>query len=1606
MMISTNSLKISKILSIGLPSEKGGKFKTSLFPILIVLSLFPLFANNPIEKDNKPLHIEGNKKRLTGFTFDCVSPTITGAFYASGIAQSGFVTLRISSVTGGATAIVVTNANGFSGGIASTTLTATQTSIQIPISFSGTSSTGTYTLNISSPNATNNCNVTVTVSPCSAYKPAITTNVPTTLCIGDSIKMTASSGTRYAWNTGETTASILKKTAGTYTVTVTSNGCTGVNSQTVSYNSNCEIGFCSGVLASNSYNITFGTGGRTNLASAVSGATTTHVYSPTGIIIDGQYAVTNNATEAGIWAANTSDHSGDGTTGRLMVINADNTPKECFRLPVSGLCPNLRYQFSAWIKSISNRPEQPNVTLEIRDAVTDSLLAVRGTSDIPFTGWIQYGLTFNTPANPNLIVVLRNNTKGGVNGNDLAIDDIQFAYCGPPVVLTMQGGAFDVSTGEGSACAGKLMTLKSDITPGYVRVPVYQWQESIDNGATWRDILGATSLNHTFTSDISFSDRKFKLLVAEAGKITTPRCRVESNVLSFKFLNGTGNITVTGSTTFCSGDSVVLTATNGLVYTWNTGENTASITKKAAGTYSVTITDGGSCVSTANKTVVVNPNPTVSIATVVNTNGTSTLTASAGVTYLWSTGERTAAISVNRAGNYTVTVTNSNGCSATSSKTIGNNKPPILTNGTPSVQEDIPLAGNVAPNASDLDGNLNPNSFSVTDVPKNGTIVMNPNGSFVYTPKPNFNGIDSVHYSVCDSTNTCTTATLIFNISAVNDAPTLTNARTTLLEDASLTSSVVLNANDIDGNLDVNSFAVTDNPLHGTITMNPNGSFVYTPKPNFNGVDSVHYKVCDVSGVCSSATLILTVTPVNDAPTLLNATPAFDEDLPYTSSVLPNAGDIDGNLNPNSFAVLNSPLHGTITMNPNGTYTYTPDLNFVGKDSVRYQVCDMNSVCTIAYIIFSISSVNDAPTLSNATPSVQEDVILTGSVSPNAKDVDNNLNPNSFTLLDSPQNGTIKMLPNGTYTYTPRADFYGVDSVHYQVCDLSGACVTATIIITVTPANDAPKAAITAPLVLEDLPVIFCGIVNDKDLGDIFNTRLCNMPKGSLNISINSNQLCIDYKPLKDFNGKDTICILVCDKGGLCDTVKIPINIIPINDPPSLVVNTLSVPADSTIAQCFLIADPDAQDGHSAFFCEAPKGTAQIKVENGNVCITYSTKFPNFENDTLCVILCDKAGACTQAYIPVTILPCADKTPPIINCPAPIEVSTLGTILSDSNGFIRQITLADNCNGVNLDFKIPTAIDDCSSPIVQQTSGLSSGGTFSKGLNVLSFETLDKSGKKAACRVDITVSTLQLIAVDNVSACINEMLNLQGKVLNLASYSWKGPQNINSTNPSLDFSPSNINQSGQYILSVTLGKNCVFKDTVNVNIHNAPKVFNDSFAIEMNGTLTDNVLKNDIVSNGLIYTLKTRDNTVNGTLNLKNDGSVTYQPTTGYTGIDKFTYEVCTDLCPNTCQKGTVVLTVGETDKKIYKGNEVITPNGDNFNETLIIEGLDANDAKNKSSIVIYSQWGELVFTAAPYKNNWKGTFKDLPLPDGTYYYIFKGEPKGEPLKSFITIFR
>ena len=142
------------------------------------------------------------------------------------------------------------------------------------------------------------------------------------------------------------------------------------------------------------------------------------------------------------------------------------------------------------------------------------------------------------------------------------------------------------------------------------------------------------------------------------------------------------------------------------------------------------------------------------------------------------------------------------------------------------------------------------------------------------------------------------------------------------------------NASTGDTYLAGSTFVATSTPSHGTVTMNADGTYTYTPSANYAGTDTFTYRVTDPSGQVATATETITITPpaiaaVNDSYT-----------TPYNTPVNGNASTADTFVPNSIFVATSTPSHGTVVMNADGTYTYTPSANYAGIDTFTYRVTD------------------------------------------------------------------------------------------------------------------------------------------------------------------------------------------------------------------------------------------------------------------------------------------------------------------------------------------------------------------------------------------------------------------------------------------------------------------------------------------------------------------------------------------------------------------------------------------------------------------------------------------------------------------------------------------
>jgi VCBS repeat-containing protein len=318
-------------------------------------------------------------------------------------------------------------------------------------------------------------------------------------------------------------------------------------------------------------------------------------------------------------------------------------------------------------------------------------------------------------------------------------------------------------------------------------------------------------------------------------------------------------------------------------------------------------------------------------------------------------------------------------------------------------------------------------------------------------PNPNFNGIDSFTYKANDgSADSPTAATVTITVTPVNDPPVAAGDAYSTLEDIALTvlaPGVLGNDNDVDG--DTLTAVLVSGPAHGSLTLNANGSFIYTPSPNFNGSDAFTYKANDGSADSNVATVSLTVTPVNDPPVANDDTASTAYQTPVTIDVLANDTDVDGDA---LTAILASgPANGSASCG--SVCTYTPNTGFAGSDSFTYQASDGRRLSNVATVTVTVGGAPNLPPVASddaygTTQGTTLNVAAPGVLS-------NDSDPEAGTLtavpVGGPASGNLTLSPDGSFSYAPDPAFTGFVTFTYQVSDGSLLSNVATVTITVSP---------------------------------------------------------------------------------------------------------------------------------------------------------------------------------------------------------------------------------------------------------------------------------------------------------------------------------------------------------------------------------------------------------------------------------------------------------------------------------------------------------------------------------------------------------------------------
>lgn len=403
-------------------------------------------------------------------------------------------------------------------------------------------------------------------------------------------------------------------------------------------------------------------------------------------------------------------------------------------------------------------------------------------------------------------------------------------------------------------------------------------------------------------------------------------------------------------------------------------------------------------------------------------------------------------------------------------------------------------------------------------------------GQLTYTPtNPDFYGSDTFTYIAVDSAGESVTGIAQVSVTPVNDAPVVIDDMVITSEDLGITIVVLANDTDVDGDaLQLSSFTPAAN---GTVVENGDGTFTYTPLANFHGTDRFTYLISDGNGATAAGSVIVTVESVNDIPVAKHDATATAVGMPIDIDLLANDVDVDGDQL--TVASITLASNGLVLSTDNGTVRYTPGPGFWGVDHFTYTVRDDHGGIAVGTVTVTVGyapvAVEDSETTAEDTPI--DIAVLTNDIDPEGGGL-------QVTDHTPATHGTLTSTGNGTFSYTPNADFTGNDSFTYTVIDQDGLSATGTVSLTVTPVNDAPVINDMDVITRANIPVTITLHGHDID-ADPLTFSIVTAP---LHGVLSGTPPDVTYTPDDDFSGYDSFIASAND--GVAESVPATITII------------------------------------------------------------------------------------------------------------------------------------------------------------------------------------------------------------------------------------------------------------------------------------------------------------------------------------------------------------------------------------------------------------------------------------------------------------------------------
>ncbi|HCH2797621.1 RTX toxin [Vibrio parahaemolyticus] len=788
-------------------------------------------------------------------------------------------------------------------------------------------------------------------------------------------------------------------------------------------------------------------------------------------------------------------------------------------------------------------------------------------------------------------------------------------------------------------------------------------------------------------------------------------------------------------------------------------------------------------------------------------------------------------------------------------------------------------------------------SLDAENGPKNGTVIVNNDGTVTYTPDDNYVGEDTFTYIVT-SGGMSESTTVEVNVTPVNDAPVAKDDIATTQEDTAVTIDVLPNDTDVDGDkLSIQSATVPE--AQGKVEI-VDGKLVFTPAENFNGDAEITYTLTD-GALTDQATVKVTVNAVNDTPVVESniADQALAEDFtPYTidlNTAFSDVDNVDGEL---TFSVSgNSNIQVAIV---NGIATITPTADWNGSETLTFTATDPSGESISQTVNFTVAPVADIvadkATVVEDTPTIIK-VLGNDTFEDDGKVV-------SLDTNNGPANGTVSVNPDGSVTYTPNDNYVGKDTFTYVVTS-GGVSESTTVEVNVTPVNDAPVAKDDIATTQEDTAVTIDVLPNDTDVdGDKLSIQSASVPEAQGKVEIVDGKLV--FTPAENFNGHAEIIYTVTD-GELTDEAKVTVTVNPVNDAPTIKVDAVESITEDAVNTDTVVATLTVRD------TDTPEDQLTVSLENNSngyfVLVGDEVKLTQAGVDAVNNDELNLKDLTISASVSDGVNPTANDSDSLIvnrvNDAPTVENAIADQELSED---FATYTIDLNDAFKDSDSALNFSVSGNSNVLVSIENGIATISPTAdwNGSETLTFTATDPSGESISQTVNFTVAPVADIVADKatvvedtstvIKVLGNDTFEGDGKVVSLDTNN--GPANGTvSVNPdgSVTYTPNdNYHGTDSFTYIVTSG-GVSESTTVSVDVtpvNDAPVAKGDTAITDEDTPVTIDVLPNDTDIDGDKLSIQSASvPETQGKVEIV-DGKLVFTPAENFHGDAEITYTI------------------------------------------------------------------------------------------------------------------